>query len=383
MGIIDFREIISPNAAHAAASNSPIGKSAQTNDFEQFCRAFFARVLRWKIFKEPQVGPDDGIDVGVEDLDGVRWLVSCKHKAHSGAAVGIGDEARGIVERVGAWDCDGFIAFYSTPPTSGIRSDIDGASRFVKVQRYFPEQIESTLLGNSQGIELAARFFPKSMENHYRRIIKTADTYSLADIELDDLGCYKIGKASMCPGAADGPARENALKQLVRNANLYETMEQHRFYFTVALKDAIKAAPAFFVVDGDPQTLDDFVDVAPTWDPAGLAKAGRVSGGLQLLYFVGAVWSFWDYGRAQRLFSEAMVLRSNSHRYENGDPLPKDEFEDSVNQKSVSGLLTPGLIGLKLQEDERDIVVRLMAFMNPIPTRSKSSSKLSDEGPEG
>ena len=371
MGIIDFREIISPNRAHAAVANLPIGKSAQTNDFEQFSRAFFTNVLKWTIFKEPVIGPDGGIDIGVQDLDGCRWLVSCKHKAHSASPVGTDDERRGIIERVLAFDCQGFIPFYSTSPSPSLQTDITGASKMVNVKHYFPGDIENALLGNSHGIELAARFFPKSMINHYTKIIKTSETYTLEDIELDDFGPLRVGKAAMVPGDGGGPRLQTALAQLVHNANLYETMDQHKPYFAIALKDAIKAAPEFFIVQGDPQTLDDFVDVAPTWDASALAKASRVGGGLHKLYFVGAVWSFWNYGRAQRVFSEALVIRSNAHRYNNDDPLPEDEFEGDVLFKSKSGLLTPGLIGLKLQEAERDIVVRLMAFTNPIPTPMK------------
>ena len=50
--------------------------------------------------------------------------MSCKHKAHSGNSVAPDDEAN-IRDRVETHACTGFIAFYSTLPSSGLARNLE------------------------------------------------------------------------------------------------------------------------------------------------------------------------------------------------------------------------------------------------------------------
>ena len=86
MPIIDFKEI-------------PLASGGVGRDkFELFAREFL-EAIGFRII----VGPDRGVDAGryliVEELrtgvggeTRVKWLVSCKHKAHSGSSVTLEDE---------------------------------------------------------------------------------------------------------------------------------------------------------------------------------------------------------------------------------------------------------------------------------------------------
>ena len=92
----------------------------------------------------------------------VKWLVSCKHKAHSGASVTPEDEPD-IHDRVRTHDCQGFLGFYSTIPSSGLATKLNAPTLPFEVQVYDPEKIERHLLTSSSGLALAKRFFPKSL----------------------------------------------------------------------------------------------------------------------------------------------------------------------------------------------------------------------------
>src|SRR5687767_7298245 len=100
MTLIDFREI---PEAHLS--------SGKQDSFELFA-ADFLSLMGYEIVDRPGRGADLGRDLIVEErrkgISGetvVRWLVSCKHKAHSGKSVGLDDEVN-IVERVEGHTCD-------------------------------------------------------------------------------------------------------------------------------------------------------------------------------------------------------------------------------------------------------------------------------------
>jgi len=88
----------------------------------------------------PSRGPDGGKDLivsesrkGVGGETRIRWLVSCKHKAVSKKAVGVGDEPS-ILERVKSKRCQGFMGFYSTLPSSGLASRICELGKEIEVK---------------------------------------------------------------------------------------------------------------------------------------------------------------------------------------------------------------------------------------------------------
>ncbi|MFA7281835.1 MAG: hypothetical protein WC100_17255 [Sterolibacterium sp.] len=373
MGVLDFREIRSPKLNHQ--TNMPIGVSSLPDDFELFCQEFFGIVRRMRIFKCVSSGNDGGIDLGVEETSEggrvTRWLVSCKHKAHSDAPVAEAEE-KNIIERVAAWECDGFIPFYTTVPAAKVETLITGLEKFGKrVERYSKERIERELLESPTGAKLAARYFPRSMVNHYGKIIETVHQYSIEDVTTNE-NIATVAGFSQYVGGVSKSELLLIKKQLANDANLQATMIQHAPYFVTALLDAIQLAPSYFNVKKLPSKLEDFRNVTPTWDPYSLYQ-GANTNGFSFGYFVAAVWSFWDWSRSNLVFAQMMAFRSEPIRNrrltadEVNTMMDSDDFRLAVESHKAAGLLAPGLVGLKLQENTRDIVTRLFAFANVVP----------------
>jgi hypothetical protein len=154
MAALDFEEIKTPAAGPGR------------DQFELFAREFLS-YLGYRIVSGPDRGPDGGRDLIVEEVrtgiageTRVRWLVSCKHRAHAGKAVSPTDEPD-IHDRVNAHSCQGFIGLYSTIPSSGLVAKLRD-SPFER-QFYDNELIEKRLLSAVTGIALAKRFFPESL----------------------------------------------------------------------------------------------------------------------------------------------------------------------------------------------------------------------------
>jgi len=379
MGIIDFREIKSPNPSHESGKCASIGISNLPDDFELFCQEFFAVVRRMRIFEFVSNGADNGIDLGVEETttDGqvIRWLVSCKHKAHSRTPVSE-DEEKNIIERLSRWECDGFIPFYTTLPSAKVDSLIKGVENFGRrVERYFKDRIERELLDSPVGTRIAARYFPRSMVNHYGRIVDTVRAYSVEDVRVDG-GVATIAGVSQCLPVMSESELLETKADLTKIANVFATMKSHAPYFTSALCEAINLAPDFFSMKTQPKELKDFVDVSPTWSSYSLYRASVDRGnnrGLAFSYFVAAVWSFWDWSKSNQAFAEMMAFRGEPisgldlSEDEVKSLMESDDFKRSVERRKAQGLLSPGLVALKLQEPARDVVTRLFAFANPIP----------------
>lgn len=95
------------------------------DSWEVFCRDYLV-ALGLVVEIPPAKGPDGGLDLLVrEQLRGslasrqFTWLVSCKHYATSGKAVGTTDEIN-IVDRLAQHRADGFIGFYSTMASAAL-----------------------------------------------------------------------------------------------------------------------------------------------------------------------------------------------------------------------------------------------------------------------
>jgi hypothetical protein len=156
MPIIDFKEIPLSSSAGSAR-----------DQFELFAREFL-QVQGFRIVEAPDRGPDQGRDLIVEELrtgvageTRIRWLVSCKHKAHSGRSVSPEDEPD-IHDRVRTHSCSGFSGFYSTIQSSGLSAKLNASGLPFEVMVYDPELIERQLLQSKEGISLIERFFPDS-----------------------------------------------------------------------------------------------------------------------------------------------------------------------------------------------------------------------------
>lgn len=146
--------------------------------FEQLVRELLMRSnfeVHWT-----GVGPDGGRDLVItEEAFGQfaafrrKWLVSCKHKAHSGKAVGLGDIV-GLVDACAAIGAEGVLLACSTYPSASV------------VRRFKELEAEGKLLARIwDGIELEKRlttaatfalvhlFFPESSKRYVWQVYNT------------------------------------------------------------------------------------------------------------------------------------------------------------------------------------------------------------------
>jgi hypothetical protein len=186
MPVIDFKEI--PEATGGSSRDR----------FELFARELL-HLRGFKIVEEPDRGPDGGRDLVVEErrtgVGGetrVRWLVSCKHKAHSGSSVTPKDEPD-IGDRLTAHKCNGFFGVYSTVISSGLSDKLYAPGVSYEVLVYDPEKIERYLLSNNAGLKLASRFFPISIQRLQKENPKPADVFS----DNSELLCKNCNRSLM------------------------------------------------------------------------------------------------------------------------------------------------------------------------------------------
>lgn len=162
MPALDFKEIPKANVA-----------GGEQDTFELFARDFL-QSRGYTIVSGPDRGADKGRDLialevrtGIGGRTEVRWLVSCKHKAHSGESVTLKDE-QAITDRIRSHDCQGFIGFYSTLPQSFLAQRLEDLriKGSIEFQLFDRERIERDLLNThpSEGLEIAMRYFPESFK---------------------------------------------------------------------------------------------------------------------------------------------------------------------------------------------------------------------------
>lgn len=142
---------------------------ADRDQFELFARDFLA-AQGFVIVSSPDRGPDAGRDLVVKEVrDGpggqteILWLVSCKHKVQSGAAVSHNDEIN-IRDRLETHGCSGFIGFYSTVPSSTLSAHLAALKPKYGLIVFDKELIEAKLLDSPIGRSLAARYMPISFQ---------------------------------------------------------------------------------------------------------------------------------------------------------------------------------------------------------------------------
>ncbi len=151
--ILDFKEIPQANRG-----------SGLQDTFELFTRDFL-QYLGYRIVADPDRGADgkkdlivDEVIPGITSEYTIRWLVSCKHFAHSGNSVKDTDEPN-ITERLNQHGCQGFMGVYSTLQSTSLSGILSGVRNKAI---YDHEKIEGLLLRDNEGQHLASRYFPKS-----------------------------------------------------------------------------------------------------------------------------------------------------------------------------------------------------------------------------
>lgn len=156
MPILNFKEIPQSNLA-----------DGNQDMFEQFARDFFL-MLGFEIENGPDRGQDGGRDLiilekrtGIAGVSTIKWLVSCKHKAHSGRSV-TDDNEQDVIDRLTAHDCNGFIGFYSSVPSAPLASKLEAYKNRYEILIFDNERIEQSLLVGEDGRFLCRRYFPNS-----------------------------------------------------------------------------------------------------------------------------------------------------------------------------------------------------------------------------
>ncbi len=156
--MIDFKEIAPSNKG---------GKEQDT--FELFSRDFL-EVIGFKIIQHPYRGADGGKDMIVSETrtgnvgeTTIKYLVSCKHYAHSNDSIGDKIE-NNILDRVQKHKCDGFIAVYSTIAAPTVSDSL--LELGIENEIYDHKRIEKHLLETKKGETIVSRYFPNSYVNY-------------------------------------------------------------------------------------------------------------------------------------------------------------------------------------------------------------------------
>lgn len=180
--ILDFKEI---PEAHIA--------NGEQDTFEMFARDFFEE-LGFKIVIGPDRGADGGRDLIIEEEregilgnSNIRWLVSCKHKVHSGKSVTDKDECD-INDRMNSNKTDGFIGFYSTLPSAALQRKVRN-SIGEQVKIFDKKAIEKIIIEKNMK-SLIKRYFPNSLRK-YEAQVHSISNFLDEYVSLECKNCNK------------------------------------------------------------------------------------------------------------------------------------------------------------------------------------------------
>jgi hypothetical protein len=186
MSVVDFGEIPQPHLP-----------SGDQDLFELFARDFL-EALGFRILQGPGRGADRGRDLLVaETVDGTiskqerTWVVSAKHKAHSGRSVTDADEPDPI-GRVRKFEADGFMGFYSTLPSSGLEDTLTRLEPQTDIYVFDRGRIEQHLLSRPELQTAFQQYFPQSHKDWlaHRKEKEAVEVWG----EIEPLYCCHCGK---------------------------------------------------------------------------------------------------------------------------------------------------------------------------------------------
>ncbi|QEQ23878.1 MULTISPECIES: hypothetical protein [Achromobacter] len=374
MAILDFKEI--PEAYHGkphskkdkviaisspgASNGSEVTPriSADLDAFEKFASEFFQHVCGCKIIQAIARGQDGGRDLLVEGelsptVQG-RLLISCKHKASSGNSVNTDKDEPNAKGRLDASGAKFFIGFYSTIASAGLRRHLEETRTNHKDFDFLifnSSDIEWRLISVNEprGWLLAARYFPKSMGNLFRRFVVPVNYYKAEDVKHEKARFLLNGPYG---GTRAMPSNITAIDEVKRKmaeeANDALTSDLYCVFFCDALVDFIRLLPhAFAHLPGADPTNLELAEVMPNF---AAARTDFGDGHQTTLRTVAAVWSFWDAGRAVKWLEDKIT-----------DPL-------DIEQRSASQVFTTacsvtiGQISRACDGTYRDILARLVAY---------------------
>lgn len=341
MGILDFREIERPT------KNQTKGiESRDLDAFEKFAEEFFSQIIGAEIITRMRRGSDNALDLKMSH-EGKVLLVSCKHYAHTDSAVGVDDEQNAF-ESICTNSCEGFVGFYSTSPSSGLITRLEGFKANPKTpfdyKIYKNTDIESALLDkdSAKGWLLAARYFPKSYANLFQRFVIPIDHYKTSDLKKS--GHQRIELDGPYGGIFSG---NHDAGKIIRAANDSLTSALHSSFFIVAVKEAIDTFPKYFgyKIGSNPNSLS-LSDISPLWGEE-LIYTYPVDCNIPII--VCAIWSFWNPSRAQEAYLN-FQKNTSSNIYKTNELV------------TFPGFLTIGSISKFSNGKFRDIFSRLIAF---------------------
>jgi Restriction endonuclease len=107
--------------------------------------------------------------------DQKRWLIQCKHYAHSKRAVGLSD-LDNVIDSCHQHQCSGYLLFTSTFPSSGVVQRLQAISANTRDSisaTYWDATKIEQLLSTPRNWSLAQRFFPASANAHGWKIYAT------------------------------------------------------------------------------------------------------------------------------------------------------------------------------------------------------------------
>ncbi len=361
MGILNFTEI------HRPTKSSKHGASSTDLDaFEKFSEEFFEKVLGAKLITRMRRGPDNSLDLKIE-YHGKTALVSCKHYAHTDTSIGV-DIEKNVIDALFANDCDKFIGLYSTSPTAGLITKLEGLKnnpRFKFDYEIFKNtDIESTLLdsNNAKGWLLAARYFPQSYSNLFQRFVIPINHYKICDVESDGIGWSLAGPygALYC--------KNHTPEEIVKRANDSLTNVIHKTFFNAAIKDAIDMFPRYFGYKNNSSIFElSLSDIKPLWD---IDLIFNYSQECNTPIIVSALWSFWDPSRAQEAYLKFQRSLSASSSDRNIDVV-------------FPSFLSIGCAAARSSGGLRNIFSRLVAFSPGLITTSNGECFSSFENERG
>ncbi len=141
---------------------------SDSHEFENFAMQLLIYQSN-KVISIPAIGPDGGKDFICEEPSrytaGTRWLVSCKHYAHSGRTVGVADD-KADVNKLIQHNCHCFMFMYSTPISEPLRSSIEqvcnNSTGNPKAWFFTPTEIQNIILSDPHFYPLLQQYFPAS-----------------------------------------------------------------------------------------------------------------------------------------------------------------------------------------------------------------------------
>ncbi|TDF82336.1 hypothetical protein [Pseudomonas sp. H9] len=377
MGILDFREIPSASPKLRKARKKALVKD-ELDAFEKFAEEYFEKILGGVVLAGTARGPDNDLDLKVQ-LNGENVLVSCKHYADGDNAVGA-DQEYDPLSAVYSNGCTKFIGFYSTVPSGPLITKLEG----LKNNKSMPfdyeilknSDIESRLLDkdNVVGWLFAARYFPVSYANLFRRFVVPIEHYKEKDLKKTNSASWELD--GPFGGIFSGGNIDKA--QVVQRANDALTNNVHASFFSEALKDAIDCFPEYFKyrADADLQALENS-DVSPDWDRP-LTYEGNRDCNLPIM--VCGLWSFWCPRRALEKYLDFMQASELLNDPPDSKALIIARAQTSLNYSSY---LSAGNIARRSSGKYRDIFCRLTAFCQLSLNEYKGENSASFRGEAG